>query len=108
MAVLEANAQNFNEIIQGDYVVVDVYGPGCGACVMLAPIFERCSVKMPLLTFAHMNLAEDEQTEKLCADMGIMSMPTLLFYRKGEPVFRVTGSMSEDTLKGHLAKLLYE
>lgn len=108
MAVLEANARNFNEIIQGDYVVVDVYGPGCGACVMLAPIFERCSVQMPLTTFAHMNLAEDAETEKLCADMGIMSMPTLLFYRSGKLVHRVTGAMGEAALKGHLAKLLYE
>ena len=108
MAVLEANASNFNELIQGDYVVVDLYGTYCGACIELAPIFEAASVDLPLLRFAHMNIQTCEENEEIANYYNVKAIPTLLFFRKGELVHRVVGSMDQEMLDGYLAKLLYE
>lgn len=108
MAVLEANGTNFDELIQGDYVVMDMYGTHCGACVALAPVFEAASIDMPFLTFAHCNTHQDEACQELANRYNIKAIPTLLFFRKGELVHKVVGSMDRETLDGHLARLLYE
>lgn len=108
MAVLEANGTNFDALIQADYVAVDMYGTHCGACVALAPVFEAVSIDMPFLTFAHCNIHQDEACRELGSRYNIRAIPTLLFFRKGELIRKVVGSMERSELDGHLAHLLYE
>ena len=106
--VHEVNASNFYEVIQNDYVVIDLYGNYCGGCMVLAPIFEKASNEMPFLCFGKMNIQNVEENTKIANGLGISSIPTLLFYRKGELINRVSGSMNRNTLNKHLSKLLYE
>ena len=107
MAVLEANGTNFDELIQADYSVIDMYANGCGACVALAPVFEAASIDMPFLTFAHLKIRQDEGCTAIANRYNIKAIPTLLYFRRGELIFKTVGSMDREELDTQLAKLLY-
>lgn len=105
MTILEANDENFGELIQGEYTVVDFYGDHCGACVMLAPIFEEAANDMPYIRFIHINLSHNP---KIGALYKIHAIPTLYFYRNGKIVHNAVGAMDREELNSHIAKMLYE
>ncbi len=112
MAILEATPANFAELIQGEYVVIDVYGDHCGPCMYVAPFFEAASIDMPFVTFAHICIDREATKEENLAlvkpYMEIDTIPTFLFFRKGELVHRRVGGMDRNGLNKQLAKLLYE
>ena len=61
MAVVELNAQNFEQTIKdGAFVIVDFWAPWCGPCRSFAPVFEKVSNDHSDVVFAKVN-TEDEQ-----------------------------------------------
>ena len=70
-------------------VVVDVYADWCGPCRAIAPVLEALAGQYAgRLKFVKANLdAEPEVAEVY----GVGAVPTLLFFRNGELVDRVTG-----------------
>ena len=104
MAVLDANDQNFDELVAGEYTAVEFYGDYCGACEMFAPIFEETAADMPFLNFVHINVSHNRETGKR---FGIEFIPTLYYFRNGEPVFHTTGAGDKKEFQKSLAKLLY-
>ena len=108
MAVIEATSNNFDSITQGDYVVMDLYGDNCGACVLLAPIFEAASIDMPFVSFAHMNISQDTECREIANRFNITAIPTLLYFRNGKLIFKTVGSMERKELDEQLSRLLYK
>lgn len=105
MGILNANSSNFEELVQGEYAVADIYGDHCGGCVILAPIFEEAANDMPFIRFVHINLSRNPEIRDR---YGIHYIPTLYFYRNGKIVHTTTGSMDREELNRHIAKMLYE
>lgn len=105
MAMLEADIENFDSIIDTDYAVVDCYGDFCAACVILEPVYTAAANDMAFVRFAKVNLS---QYPDIAERFGIDAMPTLLFFRNGELVHRVLGSMDREELDKHLAQMLYQ
>ena len=84
---------NFDEVIVNSEipVIVDFWVPWCGPCKMFAPIFNETSKKYPLkAVFAKVD-TELEQT--LGSKYHIMSIPTLVVYKNGVEVKRVSGAL---------------
>lgn len=72
-------------------VVVDVWAPWCGPCRVMGPEFAKAADAMePKVRFIKLN--SDEQQEA-AARMGIRGIPTMLLYRDGKEVGRVSGAM---------------
>jgi len=89
---------NFDEVVVNSDipVIVDCWAPWCGPCRMMAPNFEKAASKFPLKTlFAKIN-TEEEQT--LGARFGIRSIPTLILFKNGKEVHRVSGALDESAL----------
>jgi len=89
---------NFDEVVVNSDipVIVDFWAPWCGPCKMMAPNFERAATKFPLKTlFAKVNTEEEQN---LGARFGIRSIPTLIIFKDGKEVHRVSGALDENNL----------
>ena len=105
MTVEEVLASNFDRFTQGSTpAVIDIWAPWCGPCRMVSPIVDRLSEKYNgKVAFAKMN--SDDNGEKAGA-LGIMSIPTLLFYKQGKLVDRIVGAYPEEVIDEHVRRLL--
>jgi len=95
---VELNERNFDEFLVNDErpIIVDFWAPWCGPCQMMAPNFERAATRFPLKAlFAKVN-TENEQN--LGAKFGIRSIPTIIVFKGGREVHRVSGALDEASL----------
>ncbi len=102
MATLTMTSQNHDDTVEDGIVLIDFWAAWCGPCRMFAPIFERVSVKHDDVTFAKVD-TEDQQ--ELAGRYGITSIPTLVVYRDGIPVFGQPGALPETALEDVIAQV---
>jgi len=104
------NKDSFEEAKKGDVpLVIDFWAEWCGPCKAFAPTFESVSKEFEgKVKFAKINLEEADNKE-LAGSLGVMSIPTIVFFNNGEEVTRFSGAASEDQFKqqvqGFLANL---
>ncbi len=101
---IELNTTNFDEVlVNSDIpVIVDCWAPWCGPCKMMAPNFEKAASKFPLKTlFAKVNT---ENESSLGARLNIRSIPTLILFKEGKEVHRVSGALDETALTNLVAQ----
>ena len=72
-------------------VLVDFWADWCGPCHAMAPAFERAAGELKTrVRFAKLNT---EDAQQVAARFGIRSIPTLILFRGGREVARVSGAM---------------
>jgi len=95
---VELNASNFEEVVVNSEipVLVDFWAPWCGPCKSMAPVFKSVAQKYPLkVLFVKVNT---EAEQSLGAKYNIRSIPTLVIYKDGKEIQRVSGAMDEQNL----------
>jgi thioredoxin 1 len=85
-------------------VLVDFWAVWCGPCQMVAPIVEELATEYDG-KLKVMKLNTDENPD-IAGKYGIMSIPTLLFFKGGLPVEKVVGAVPKRVLKDAIDKLL--
>lgn len=101
MSVINLTLENFEkEVIKSEKtVLVDFFAPWCGPCRMLSPIVDEIAQERSDIKVCKVNT--DEQ-EELAMRFGIMSIPTLIVFKGGEPVRKTMGVQPKAAILGLL------
>jgi thioredoxin 1 len=77
-------------------VVVDFWAEWCGPCKMIAPVLEEIAdAKKGALKVAKLNVDDNPRTAQR---FQVMSIPTLLLFKDGEPASRIVGARSKSQI----------
>ena len=96
MATLTLTSENHDTTVEDGIVLIDFWAGWCVPCQRFAPIFEESSETHEDVTFAKVD-TEDQQ--ELAMRYGVTSIPTLVAYREGVPVFSQAGALPQSALE---------
>jgi thioredoxin 1 len=99
MALLHLTDHNFKkEVLESDLpVLVDFWASWCGPCKMIAPVIEELAKEYHgKIKIAKLNV---EESPRVASQYGIMSIPTLIFFKKGKVMEQVAGALNKPDLK---------
>lgn len=96
--------QNHDETVKDGIVLIDFWASWCGPCQRFGPIFEKIS-DQEQNTDAVFAKVDTEDQQELAAQYGVTSIPTLVVYRDGIPVFGQPGALPEEALTSILSQV---
>jgi thioredoxin 1 len=85
-------------------VLVDFWATWCGPCRMVAPVLEEiASEKAGALTVAKLDVDANPSTAR---DFQVVSIPTLILFKDGQPVKRIVGAKGKAALLREIADVV--
>ena len=98
MAEVTFTDQNFKtEVLESkEPVVVDFWAPWCGPCRVVDPIIHELEHEYEgKIKVGKMNVDENQTSQ----NYGIMSIPSVLIFKNGQPVNTMIGAQSKENYK---------
>ncbi len=77
-------------------VIVDFWAEWCGPCHAVAPVLEKIVEEHDDLRLVKVNI-DDEQ--ELASRFGVMSIPTMILFRDGQPSAAVIGAQPKSAIE---------
>ena len=104
-AIIEVTDANFQaEVLESETaVLVDFWAPWCGPCRVIAPSLEEINAERDDLRVVKLNVDENQQT---AARYDVMSIPTLIVFKNGEPAHKIIGALPKSRLVQELEPAL--
>jgi thioredoxin 1 len=95
-AVTESNFET--EVLQSDKaVLVDFWAEWCGPCHAVAPVLDKIAAERPdELKLVKVNIDEEQE---LAQRYGVMSIPTMILFKDGEPAAAAIGALPKSALE---------
>lgn len=99
--------ENFDaEVFQSTMpVAVDLWGPQCAPCLALLPSVEKLAEEFDgKVKFCKLNTAENR---RMAITLKVMGLPTILFFKGGVEVSRISGDeVNIDSIRAHAEALV--
>ncbi|MCS7088127.1 MAG: thioredoxin [Thermoflexales bacterium] len=77
-------------------ILVDFWAAWCAPCRMIAPVLEQIAAEYPdQIKIAKLDVDSNPAT---AMKYGVMSIPTLILFKDGQPVDRLVGYMPKERL----------
>jgi thioredoxin len=85
-------------------VLVDFWATWCGPCKMVAPVLEEIAgEKAGTLTVAKLDVDSNPSTAR---DFQVVSIPTMILFKDGQPVKRIVGAKGKAALLRELGEVV--
>jgi len=102
--VVHLTDENFDEAVAAGVVLVDMWAPWCGPCLMQHPTLEKVAEALgDKAKVAKLNVDEGQSA---AIRLGVHSIPTLILFKDGDEVTRFIGVQRESTLVSAIQKVL--
>lgn len=98
----EATTSNFQEEVLGAEtpVLIDFWAEWCGPCKMIAPIVDEIAEEYE--GRLRVGKLDADEHQDVLMQYGVMSIPTLILFKNGEAVERITGYVPKNKITGML------
>jgi thioredoxin 1 len=88
--------QTFSEALTSELALVDFWAPWCGPCKAMAPALDEASAELGnKVSVFKVNI---DEAPTIAGHYQVMSIPTLILFKKGQIVDRKVGGMSKTAL----------
>ena len=103
--VLELTSDNFETTVSGEKpTLVDFWAEWCGPCRMIAPTITQLADDFD--GRAHVGKVNVDDQPRIAEQFRVRSIPTLLFFQKGQVTGQIIGVQSKDKLAHRLESLI--
>ncbi len=100
---VEVTDASFDELVKNNpKVVVDCWAAWCAPCRMLPPIIDELAEEKTDVKFAKLDV---DKNRAVPSRYGIMSIPTLLYFKDGQLVDKTLGALPKQAIESRLANL---
>ncbi|HCX9124862.1 TPA: thioredoxin [Staphylococcus aureus] len=104
MAIVKVTDADFDSKVESGVQLVDFWATWCGPCKMIAPVLEELAAdyegKADILKL------DVDENPSTAAKYEVMSIPTLIVFKDGQPVDKVVGFQQKENLAEVLDKHL--
>ena len=104
--ILEIDDDTFNpQVLKSDKpVLVDLWAPWCGPCNSIEPVVEKLAEAYgDQIRFTQCNV---DHNPKTADKYGVKGIPTLMFFKGGKLVDKLTGLVPMSIIEGAISKCL--
>lgn len=103
--VTDLTTETFDEVISGSEgpVLVDFWAEWCGPCKAIAPVLEEIASEQESLQITKLNV---DDAADVARRFDVMSIPTMIVFKDGEPAKRMVGAKGKAALMEELNEFL--
>ena len=98
MSLLHMNSEDFENIVLNnkENAIVECWATWCGPCTMLGPTIEEIAGELD--GKIAVGKVDVDENRELAIKYGVMSIPTVIYFKNGEEAARLIGVQSKEKL----------
>jgi len=102
--ILELTEGNFRQEVNSGITLVDFWAGWCAPCRMIAPVIEELAEELSgRIKIAKVDV---DSNQNIASELGIVSIPTLIFFKDGKEVERITGVVPKEQIKDRIDEII--